>query len=450
MKSRLVPRRPANMEEWGELPLWLPHLNHVDGDIVRYSTAAQRALRECGFNRMADVSNHNLQLINWEEAVRRGAPRRSEAAFGGLIRNLKSVPEVDHPDDLHDLFLQDTSSRARPLIWQFRVQARFLSARRIPFLNGQQPVRTFCLFRTQLVPITNCLPTRDNNLERVLVRSPKFSSSYLHMGRWNRDRHLLTQYKWRDGTVIIHSSIAQLRILQTTERPQIHNALHKWARQLACTIPAEIWHVTWTRTWISYRSAAENTFLWQILYRIPTTNKWRFPRENADNPETWCTRCQLQVQEDVYHCIWACPASRGCWSWCSSMISWISASQPRGTQLTPAQVLVGENLPDQWETPVRFWHTLRAVMCWIVWKDRNQHVFNGEIKNSQRMVGQAWSRLGVYVKLAWRDLLMQVRLQKCTLPEAIERMSLMFGDNGKIWTLQDITIQVSPVPPRPP
>lgn len=203
-------------------------------------------------------------------------------------------------------------------------------------------------------------------------------------------------------------------------------------------------------TWLAYRSAAENTFLWQLLYRIPATNKWRFPRGDANDPDTWCNRCQLNLQEDIYHCIWGCSASSECWIWCSKLIAWISARQARGVQLTAAHVLVGELLPDHWDTPSCCWHTLRAVMCWIVWKDRNQHVFNGEITNPHRMIGQAWSRLGAYVKIAWRDLLSQVRQQKCTLSEARERMCLMYGDNGKIWTLQGIVIQVSPVPPRPP
>lgn len=89
-------------------------------------------------------------------------------------------------------------------------------------------------------------------------------------------------------------------------------------------------------------------------------------------------------------------------------------------------------------------------MCWIVWKEHNQHVFNGEISSTKRMIAKAWSRSGVYVKIAWRELMSQVRLQKFTLAEAVDRMSSMFGNNGNIWTLQDIEVQIYPVPPWPP
>lgn len=93
---------------------------------------------------------------------------------------------------------------------------------------------------------------------------------------------------------------------------------------------------------------------------------------------------------------------------------------------------------------------MHAVMCWIVWKYHNQHVFNGEITNLHQMIGQAWSRLDVYVKIACKELLAKVRMRQLSLPEAIDRMSCMFGNNGKIWTLHGIEVQVSPVSPRPP
>lgn len=34
LRKKLAPRRPANIEEWGELPLWRPHINHIDGKLV--------------------------------------------------------------------------------------------------------------------------------------------------------------------------------------------------------------------------------------------------------------------------------------------------------------------------------------------------------------------------------------------------------------------------------
>lgn len=47
---------------------------------------------------------------------KKGAPRISEAAFEALLWNLKRIPEVDHPKEMHDLFLQDTSGREITLV----------------------------------------------------------------------------------------------------------------------------------------------------------------------------------------------------------------------------------------------------------------------------------------------------------------------------------------------
>lgn len=51
--------------------------------------------------------------------------------------------------------------------------------------------------------------------------------------------------------------------------------------------------------------------------------------------------------------------------------------------------------------------------------------------------------LGIYVKMAWCELLAQIRLHKITLPEAIDIMTMSFGSYGKIWTLHNIEVQVA-------
>lgn len=207
----------------------------------------------------------------------------------------------------------------------------------------------------------------------------------------------------------------------------------------------------WLETWINCRLAAENTFLWQLIYRIPATNRWRHPDRNATDPDTWCPRCQLNTPEDVFHCIWDCRKSQECWQWCSTILRWTSTSRQQDIRLLPAQVFIADNLPVAWETPARLWHTLRAVMCWGIWKERNHQVFRGDIFCTRRvMIGLAWHRIGMYISAAWSSLLTQVQLHRLTLAEARDRMDCFFGAERKLWILQDIKIQIAPVPPRPP
>lgn len=107
-------------------------------------------------------------------------------------------------------------------------------------------------------------------------------------------------------------------------------------------------------------------------------------------------------------------------------------------------------LPDEWETPVQMWHTFRAVICWVIWKESNNQVFSGEVFSTHRAVGLAWHRLGIYIKAVWYDHLSKVHLHRFTLAKARARMITFFGPEGRIWTLHVIKVQVSLVPPRPP
>lgn len=115
LKKRLAPKRPVSVEEWGDLPLWRPHLNHVDGKLVRCTTIAQQSLRRAGLHFMADILTPGNVPIQWEGARRRGAPMNCERAFNALIQNLKVIPppvipEVGPLEDDQDMFLEDSCS----------------------------------------------------------------------------------------------------------------------------------------------------------------------------------------------------------------------------------------------------------------------------------------------------------------------------------------------------
>lgn len=446
LKKRLSPRRPVNLEEWGNLPLWRPHLNHLETKMVRCSTLAQKALRDSGFVCVSDVWTNGPGFISWHEARGRGGPQGSKAAFHSLIANLKQIPKIEPPDSTHDLFVECYEGPAKNTVWQFQIQARLLSERWLPFRHNTEPERTFKLCGSSLVPIQSYRPAQEVRLRRIIVRSPSHSSRRIRLGTWQHNQAMSTQYKWTDGTQLVNASTSQLRLLQVQSTAAPHGALNKWAAQLGRPISGTLW----LDTWIPYRSAAENTFLWQMIYRIPATNKWRLPGRLANDAETLCPRCSRQTPEDTYHCLWDCPSSQICWAWCSSLLKWLSTGQPPNTTLTAAQVLIAEDIPVTWNSPKRLWHTIRAVMCWLIWKQRNNQVFSGDQFSSQRVIGLVWHRIGIYIRAAWTDLLSQVRSGRITVTDARERMIAFFGPEGKAWSLHDLKVQVPQVPPRPP
>lgn len=131
-----------------------------------------------------------------------------------------------------------------------------------------------------------------------------------YFGRWQGHDPVL-QYGWQDGTKLIDSSTAQLRHMQVKQQASPHSALTKWETRLNYPIPPDIWQLTW----LSFRSMVENTCLWQILYQVLATQKWRLPDRPAWDRETWCSRCTSGLVEDTFHCIWGCPTSRNFWAW---------------------------------------------------------------------------------------------------------------------------------------
>lgn len=59
--------------------------------------------------------------------MQRGAPPRCEPAFRAMTLNLKLVPEMEHQDELQDLFLQGIEDREKNLVWHYRVRATHLT-----------------------------------------------------------------------------------------------------------------------------------------------------------------------------------------------------------------------------------------------------------------------------------------------------------------------------------
>lgn len=240
----------------------------------------------------------------------------------------------------------------------------------------------------------------------------------------------------------MHTSTAQLRYLQAQHRQSPHSALTKWETQLNCTITPSIW----SGIWLNFRSASENTFLWQLLYRAIATQRWRFPRQHHTDATTWCTRCTQGTQEDVFHCIWACPISIQCWKWGESILQAAAVDPLDRITLTPAHVFVAQALPTQWHCPERLWQILKGVLCWQIWKNHNEHYMAEQPADPHRVIRKAWHRLGTYLQKEWRYLLRQVEQGKLNSIEAEQSMYTHFGSGPAIWNLHGITLQVPPVP----
>lgn len=211
---------------------------------------------------MADVLDQNGNFIEWEDMQRRGAAQACETPFSNLIRNLKARPVVRPPDLQIPVFMEESWSQGPPRVWQFSLPAGRLTEREISTMPRGTPDHSFRREGPHLIPTKFDPPGQELLLHRIIVGVPPHARNRTYYGTW-LGQNPIVQYGWHDGTALVDSSTAQLRKLQVKHLARPHNALTRWEARLECSIPTDIWDLTW----LSFRSAVENTCLWQILYQ---------------------------------------------------------------------------------------------------------------------------------------------------------------------------------------
>lgn len=174
----------------------------------------------------------------------------------------------------HRIYFGEEASGVDGRIWLYDVQQHAVSSRWPAVRDSSLPISTFVSKAGIIKKITRCCPPNSVFLHRVVVRhSNKQDTARTHFGFWSADRTILLQYKWSDGSHILDTNTSQLRALQAQHRFRPHTAAVRWERELGCIIPGGLWK----ETWVNFRGANENTFLWQLFYRAIATQRWRFP-----------------------------------------------------------------------------------------------------------------------------------------------------------------------------
>jgi hypothetical protein len=199
--------------------------------------------------------------------------------------------------------------------------------------------------------------------------------------------HIATQYQWCDGHSFFDTSTSHLRKLQAPEQVVMHKSLQKWKRYVDSKPDLRR---LWQQTWVSWRSAKENAFLWQMLYWVPATQHWRFPQLSRLDDSTHCTRYRRNQVEDILHCMWSCPRSGRVWSWIIKLLEVASKAGEKPIVLQFHHVLLAEKLEDQYRVPEKLWQTLQASVSWVLWKARCKHVMENEHTTAKGDIRRTW------------------------------------------------------------
>jgi hypothetical protein len=240
---------------------------------------------------MQDVTQSGGGLITWEELEGRSVARSCRGAYNRAITNIRATPFIDEERRRKiAVYLQELATNK---IWEFEAQANKVMRNWWRDKGPVEAVRTYRVRNGYLEKVKKEEPTYGSILQRVIIGKQKTNTSTLAnkilYGDYYGELQIATQYEWRDRRGFFDTTTQHLRKLQAPERRVMHKSLQRWNRYFAWEPdPKRLWQ----QTWMPWRSARENTFLWQMLYWVPATQQWRFPKLPRTDDQTHCTRCR--------------------------------------------------------------------------------------------------------------------------------------------------------------
>lgn len=324
-----------------------------------------------------------------------------------------------------------------------------ITNRRLPRNGAYSIKQVFNVTQHSLSPVPTCPLPNEGALNRVIIRrfTQQGTRKCIKIGYPLADLQFVLLFRWNDGSEFFNTSTAHLRALQLSGSRTPHRRVTQWQTlfRIDLHLPS-----LWRETWLPFRSASENCFLWQLIHRTPATQHWRFPHLPSTDQQTWCTRCDLREMEDILHCIWFCPISRKVWQWVNHILCLSMTSTDCSPRLRPAHIFVALPLPNQLGIPKHLWDILRAATAWNIWKDRCRHFIDGKRSHPSAVIHQIWARIRIYLRQTWNAYLHKIRLGIMTQSVAIEHMAKAFGRSPEVWAMHEQQLQIPPVPPRPP
>ncbi|XP_054801608.1 uncharacterized protein LOC129305663 [Prosopis cineraria] len=136
----------------------------------------------------------------------------------------------------------------------------------------------------------------------------------------------------------------------------------------------------WAKIWKLRVPQRCRSFLWLMSHDRILTNKSRFDRHLDIQP--WCSCCPEEF-EDTLHVMRQCPEAKEVW------MKLLRPSQRRAFFTTDLREWCKMNLKIQVTVNNFKWCDLFAVLCWAIWKRRNERVFEGRRSTTVSVIAQA-------------------------------------------------------------
>jgi hypothetical protein len=120
-------------------------------------------------------------------------------------------------------------------------------------------------------------------------------------------------------------------------------------------------HPVYKWLWKSSCQKKHKVFFWLLINdRLSTRDLLK--RKRMALPDYSCIHCPAMVEESTFHLFLDCPYARQCWAWLNLQVNQL---------LDPFQIL--QSFRNQLQVP--FSMEILILMCWIIWKARNDWIF---------------------------------------------------------------------------
>ncbi|KAJ0853894.1 putative reverse transcriptase zinc-binding domain-containing protein [Helianthus annuus] len=134
--------------------------------------------------------------------------------------------------------------------------------------------------------------------------------------------------------------------------------------------------------WLYWLPRKINCFMWRVvLNRIPTREA--LARRNITLPSASCVLCNL-VEESADHLLVTCQYAQQVWV---AISLWFKMPLPRYL-LSVVELLEFAQQQQLADNKKKVIYTIIASVCWLLWRTRNDLIFNNKYKQVQKIIGE--------------------------------------------------------------
>lgn len=133
-----------------------------------------------------------------------------------------------------------------------------------------------------------------------------------------------------------------------------------------------------------WKSACQNkykVFFW-LLIKDRLSTRELLKRKNMELQDYNCILCNGDTEESLVHLFLGCPFATHCWTWLQIRIN---------LHLEPLQIL--DSFREQLQVP--FFMEVIILMCWTIWRARNDRIFQSDQSQSSYFKGLLQRRTAV-------------------------------------------------------